>query len=45
MEKNKTGNFERLEIHHRHFSYQSFAINRPIDKTDERTIEDFLKEQ
>lgn len=42
---NNTGYFEDREITVHYMPYQLFAINRPFDQTDDKSIEDFLKDQ
>ncbi|MEZ4883954.1 MAG: hypothetical protein R3E32_04370 [Chitinophagales bacterium] len=39
---NYTGIFDDREIHQHYMPYQLFAINRPINETDKKTISDFL---
>ena len=38
-----TGNYDIKEIHKQYVPYQIFAINRPLNKTDEKNIEGFLE--
>jgi len=42
---NHTGNFDNKELIHHYVPYQIFAINRPINLTENKTIIDFLEEQ
>ena len=42
---NHTGKFDNKELIHRYVPYQIFAINRPINQTENRSIIDFLEEQ
>ena len=42
--KNASGNFENSEIRHHYTPYQIFAINRPINSTDEKSVLDFLND-
>jgi len=42
---NYTGNFENKEIKQHYFPYGVFAINRAFDKTEEKSITDFIQDQ
>jgi hypothetical protein len=42
---NHTGDFENKESIHHYSPYQIFAINRPINQTENKSISDFLEEQ
>lgn len=40
-----TGNYDVTEINKHYVPYQIFAINRPINKTEQKSIEDFLDDE
>lgn len=42
---NHTGNFKNIEPTQHYMPYQIFAINRPINQTENKTLTDFLEEQ